>query len=150
MGLEILVPILMGAFFKVVSRAGSGVLDAVERAADESATSVFSRVKAWWAPDKSASDDLSKFEEEPDIYAPVIQARLVKKLTEEPGKQAELAAMLGDLGPQVEVFQTIAEAHGITGAKFDAIVSGRVRVDQRIDHASDVVGVEIKRMGAPE
>jgi hypothetical protein len=149
MGLEILVPILMGALLKVVGKVGEGVLSAVEETAKEGATSMFAKIKAWWSKDKSASDDLSKFEEEPDIYTPVIEARLVKKLTAEPDKQAEFAAMLGGMGPQVEVFQTIAEAHGITGAKIEELVSGRVHVDQRVDHASDIVGVDIKRMGSP-
>ncbi len=149
MGLEILVPILMGALLKVVDKAGEGVLSAVEETAKEGATSLFAKVKAWFSADKSASDDLRKFEEEPDVYTPVVEARLVKKLTAEPAKQAEFASILGDLGPQVEVFQTIAEAHGITGAKIEELMGGRVHVDQRVDHASDVVGVEIKRMGSP-
>jgi hypothetical protein len=147
MGLEVLVPLLMGALWKVAGRVGNGVLSAVEDTAKDAATSVFAKVKAWWSSDESASDDLGKFVEEPDIYAPVIEARMVKKLTEDPDKQAELAALLDEIGPEVNVFQTIAEAHGITGAKIETLVRGRVTVDQRIDHASDVTGADIKRMG---
>jgi hypothetical protein len=149
MGLEILVPILMGALLKVVGKAGEGVLSAVEDTAKQGATSLFAKVKAWFSSDKSASDDLRKFEEEPDVYTPVVEARLIKKLTAEPAKQAEFASIVDDMGPQVEVFQTIAEAHGITGTKIEELVRGRVHVDQRVDHASDVVGADIKRMGSP-
>jgi hypothetical protein len=139
----------MGALLRVVGKVGDGVLGAVEETAKDAATSLFAKVKAWFSADDAAADDLRKFEAEPDIYTPVIEARLVKKLTAEPAMQAEFAALLDDLGPQVEVFQTIAEAHGITGAKVDEIIRGRVHVDQRVDNASDVVGVEIKRMGSP-
>lgn len=148
MGLEILVPILMGALLKVAGKVGEGVLGAVEETAKDTATSVFAKVRAWWSADKSASEDLGKFEQEPGIYAPVVEARLVQKLTAEPDKQAEFASFVDALGPQVEVFQTIAEANGITGAKIEELVRGRVHVDQRIEHASDVTGVDIKRMGA--
>ncbi|MBO0906688.1 hypothetical protein [Arthrobacter sunyaminii] len=148
MVLEILVPILMGALLKGADKFSEGVLSAVEETAEKGAASVFARLKAWWSSDKSAAEDLGKFEEEPDIYAPVIEARLVKKLTAEPQRQAEFAAIFETMGSQIEVFQTIARAHGITGAKVEELLRGSVNVHQRIDDASDVVGVDVKKMGA--
>jgi hypothetical protein len=147
MGLDVLVPLVMGALLKVAGKVGEGVLGAVEEAVKDNAVGVFAKIKEWWSGDSSASDDLAKFEAEPDIYQPVVQARLVKKLTAEPEKQAELAAMMAQAGPQVEVFQTIAAAHGITGAKVEEMMSGRLNVVQDVQNASDVTGAEIKRMG---
>lgn len=147
MGLEVLVPLLVGALLKVVGKVGDGALSAVEETAKERANKVFDKIKAWWSSDKSASEDLDKFEKEPDVYLPVIEARLVRKLTAEPDKRAEFATILASMGPQVDVFQSIAEAHGITGARVEEFVQGRVHVDQRIDRAAEVTGVDIKRMG---
>jgi hypothetical protein len=137
----------MGALLKVAGRVGEGALDAVEDAAKDTAGGIVARIRSWWAADSSASGDLERFEAEPDVYEPVVQARLVKKLTAEPGKQAEFAALMEQGGPQVEVFQAIASAHGITGAKIKAMTSGRVQVDQRIQDAGDVKGVDIERLG---
>lgn len=147
MGFEVLVPLLMGALLNVVGKAGEGALSAVEDVAKDTAAGIFAKIKSWWSGDASASDDLAKFEAEPDIYQPVMQARLLKKLAAEPEMHAELAAMIAQTGPQVEVFQTVAAAHGITGAKVEEMVRGRLYVEQNVQNASDVTGVDIKRMG---
>jgi hypothetical protein len=147
MGLELLIPVLMGALLRAVGRAGDGVLDAVQDQARETATGVFARVRSWWSSDPGASRDLESFQSEPEIYSPVIEARLVRKLTENPTIQAELERMLTELGPQVEVFQHIATAHGITGAKIEEMVSGNLHVRQDIADADDVTGVEIRKLG---
>lgn len=148
MGLEVLVPLLMGALLKVAGKVGEGVLGAVEDAAKDGATRVVAKIKKWWSADSSASDDLARFEAEPDVYQPVVQARLVKKLTAEPHMQDELAAMMAQVGPQVEVYQKIAAAHGVTGAKVEQMMGGRLQVDQEVQNASDITGVDIKRMGS--
>jgi hypothetical protein len=147
MGLEVLVPLLMGALLKVAGKVGEGALGAIEEAAKNTAAGVFAKIKSWWSTDSVASDDLAKFEAEPDMYQPVVQARLIKKLSAEPEMQAELAAVVAQAGPQVEVFQTIAAAHGITGAKVEEMMGGRLHVDQKIQNASDVTGAEIKKLG---
>jgi hypothetical protein len=148
MGLEVLVPLLMGALLKVAGKVGEGALGAVEDAAKDAATGVFARIRSWWAGDDTASADLDRFEQEPDIYQPVVQARLVKKLQADPAMQAELAAMMEQAGPRVEVFQTIAAAHGITGARVGQMLGGQLRVQQDIKDASTyVTGADITRMG---
>ena len=81
------------------------------------------------------------------MYKPVIEARLVQKLTDEPGMQREFEALLTGMGPQVEVFQKIARANGVTGARIEELVRGRVRVEQQMDTAEDVIGADIKRLG---
>lgn len=149
MGLEVLVPILMGALLKVAVKAGEGVLGAVEQTTTDVASGVFSKLKTWWSSDPSANEELSKFEQEPEIYAPVIEARLAKKLADNPDKRTEFTTALQGADPQVEVFQDIAWAHGITGARIEKLLGGQVRVDQKIEEASDAIGVDIKTMGGP-
>ena len=84
MGLEVLIPILMGALLRVAGRAGDGVLDAVQEQSRDSAMGLFARIRSWWSSDAAASRDLDSFQSEPDLYSPVIEARLIRKLTEEP------------------------------------------------------------------
>lgn len=151
MGLEVLIPLVMGALIqvaeKVAGKIGEGALDAVGDAAKDTASTVFGKIKTWWSGDATASDDLQKFAAEPDVYQPVLEKRLVKKLTEDPAMQAELETLFANAGPQVEVFQSISKAHGITGAKVKQMLSGRVSVRQVINHASDVTGAEIDELG---
>ncbi|MFI5593719.1 hypothetical protein ACIA5G_52465 [Amycolatopsis sp. NPDC051758] len=148
MGLEVLVPLVMGALLKVAGKVADGALGAVEDAAKRGAAEVFAKIKSWWSTDLSASGDLARFEAEPDMYLPVVEARMVKKLIAEPEMQASLAALVERPGPHVEVFQTIAKAHGITGVKVKEMIGGRVHVDQKVNEgASDITGADIDRLG---
>lgn len=147
MGLELLVPLVMGALLKVAGKIGDGALGAVEDAAKRAASGIFAKITTWWSTDATASDDLAKFATEPDVYQPVVEARLVRKLADDPSMQAELATLLENAGPQVDVFQSVAAAHGITGARVSEMLRGSVRVTQDITRASDVTGVDITRLG---
>lgn len=147
MGLEVLIPILMGALIRVAGRAGDGVLDAVQEQSKDTAMGLFGRIRSWWSSDAAASRDLESFQSEPDIYSPVIEARLIRKLTEEPAVRDELEQIVTALGPKVEVFQHIAAAHRITGATIGTMISGSVAVRQEITDAEDVTGVEVRKLG---
>ena len=128
MGLEVLVPILVGALLRVAGKVSDGVLSAVEEQSNQAANGLIAKLRAWWSRDKVASDELERFQDEPDMYKPVIEARLVKKLTAEPDMQREFETLVTGLGPQVEVFQKIAKANGVTGARIEELVRGHVRV----------------------
>lgn len=147
MGLEVLVPLVMGALIQVAGKIGEGALGAVEDAAKDAASGIFNKIKTWWSGDDNASADLTKFAAEPDIYEPVIEARLIRKLTEDPRMQADLSALLENAGPHVEVFQSVAAANGITGAKVGQMLRGRIRVQQSIQNSSEVTGADITRLG---
>lgn len=151
MGLEVLIPLVMGALIqvaeKVTGKISEGALDAVGDAAKDTASTVFGKIKTWWSGDATASDDLQKFAAEPDVYQPVVEKRLAKKLTEDPAMQAELETLFENAGPHVEVFQSISNAHGITGAKVKHMLSGLLNVRQVIDDASEVTAVEIDELG---
>jgi hypothetical protein len=55
MGLEVLVPLVMGALFqvaeKVAGKIGEGALDTVGDAAKDTASTVFGKIKNWWSGD---------------------------------------------------------------------------------------------------
>lgn len=145
MGLEVLVPLIMGALLQVAARTGEGVLGAVEDASKDAANLIFARIKEWWSSDNAASSDLERFNSEPGVYQNVIEARLVRKLAASPEMQLQLGDMLSRSGPQIAVFQSIANARGVTGARVEEMTRGVLNVDQRIVEATDVTGVEIKR-----
>lgn len=147
MGLEVLVPVLVGALLRVAGKVGDGVLSTIEEQSKQAANGVVAKLRAWWSRDKVASDELTRFQDEPDMYKPIIEARLVKKLTAEPDMQREFEALVTRLGPQVEVFQKIAQANGVTGARIEELVRGHVHVVQEMDKAENVTGAEIKRLG---
>ncbi len=147
MGLEVLVPVLVGALLRVAGKVGDGVLSAVEEQSKKAANGVVAKLRAWWSSDKVASEELERFQDEPDMYTPVIEARLVKKLTAEPDIQREFEALVTGMGPQVEVFQNIAKANGVTGARIEELVRGHVHVQQKMDTAENVIGADIKRLG---
>jgi hypothetical protein len=147
MGLEVLVPVLVGALLRVAGKVGDGVLSTIEEQSKQAANGVVAKLRAWWSRDKVASDELARFQDEPDMYKPIIEARLVKKLTAEPDMQREFEALVTRLGPQVEVFQKIAQANGVTGARIEELVRGHVHVVQEMDKAENVTGAEIKRLG---
>ena len=147
MGLEVLVPVLVGALLRVAGKVGDGVLSTIEEQSKQAADGVVAKLRAWWSRDKVASDELTRFQDEPDMYKPIIEARLVKKLTAEPDMQREFEALVTGMGPQVEVFQKIAQANGVTGARIEELVRGHVHVVQEMDKAENVTGAEIKRLG---
>ena len=55
--------------------------------------------------------------------------------------------MLEESGPEVDVFQKVAAARGITGAKVGEMIRGRLHVEQEVQDATDVTGVDIDRLG---
>ncbi|HEV3000940.1 MAG TPA: hypothetical protein VGW75_09410 [Solirubrobacteraceae bacterium] len=124
--------------------------DAVETAGDallEPARSFFERLKSRWADDAAASGDLERFADSPSLYAPVIQRRLEDELARDAELRAELQREVDELGPNVEVFQRIADARGVTGLRADEVTRGRARVEQQIERGENVLGADINKLG---
>jgi hypothetical protein len=148
MDVDALVTLLMGALLTVAGRAGEGALEAAGDAAKDTAGSVVERIRSRWSRDESAAAELERFVAEPDDdQQAAVQSRLTRELTAEPELRDELSTLVEGAGPQIEVFQRLAEAHGVTGARVEEAVGGSLRVTQNIEHALDVTGADIKRMG---
>ena len=88
MGLEVLVPVLVGALLRVAGKVGDGVLSAVEEQSKQAANGVVAKLRAWWSRDKVASDELERFQAGPDVA----QAGYRGSLGEEADSRARNAA----------------------------------------------------------
>ncbi len=129
MGMEVVVSVVVGALLRLAQKVGDGALKGVEEQAQATANGIVSKLRSWWADDEISSSELDRFDKEPDLYRPIIEARLVQRFLAEPNKRREFEAMTSAAGPYVEVLQNIAEANGVTGARIEDLVRGTVHVE---------------------
>jgi predicted component of type VI protein secretion system len=113
----------------------------------EKAKSLLGTLKARWAGDKEAADTLARFEEKPERYQPVLEDVLEEKIAQDRKLAAELAALLEEMGPDLEVIQQMEEGRRVTGLEAEQMSGGRARVRQDIGRGEDVTGARIGRIG---
>ena len=113
----------------------------------EKAKSLLRTLKARWAGDEEATDAVARFEEKPERYRPVLEGILEEKITQDEQLAAELATLLEEMGPSLEVVQRMEEGRRITGLEAQQMSGGRARVRQDIGRGEDVTGARIRRIG---
>ena len=113
----------------------------------EKAKALLSTLKARWVGDKEAAETLARFEEKPGRYQPALEDLLKEKLAQDQGLAAELATLLDEMGPSLEVIQQMEEGRKVTGLEADEMSGGRARVRQDIGRGEDVTGARIHRIG---
>jgi hypothetical protein len=113
----------------------------------EKAKSLLGTLKAKWAGDEEATDAVARFEEKPERYRPVLEGILEEKITQDRELAAELATLLEEMGPSLEVVQRMEEGRRITGLEAQQMSGGRARVRQDIGKGEDVTGARIGRIG---
>lgn len=113
----------------------------------EKAKSLLGTLKARWAGDEEATDAVARFEEKPERYRPVLEGILEEKVTQDRELAAELATLLEEMGPSLEVVQRMEEGRRITGVEAEQMSGGRARVRQEIGRGEDVTGARIGRIG---
>ncbi len=113
----------------------------------EKAKTLLGTLKARWAGDQEATDAVSRFEEKPERYRPVLEGILEEKITQDEQLAAELATLLEEMGPSLEVVQRMEEGSRITGLEAEQMSGGRARVRQDIGRGEDVTGARIGRIG---
>ena len=113
----------------------------------EKAKSLLGTLKAKWAGDEEATDAVARFEEKPERYRPVLEGILEEKITQDEQLAAELATLLEEMGPSLEVVQRMEEGRRITGLEAQQMSGGRARVRQDIGKGEDVTGARIGRIG---
>jgi hypothetical protein len=116
----------------------------------EKAKNLLGTLKARWAKDKEATDAVARFEEKPERYRPVLEGILEEKITQDRELAAELATLLKEMGPSLEVVQRMEEGRRITGLEAEQMSGGRARVRQDIGRGEDVTGARIGRIGPPQ
>jgi len=113
----------------------------------EKAKSLLGTLKARWAGDEEATDAVARFEEKPERYRPVLEGILEEKITQDEQLAAELATLLEEMGPSLEVVQRMEEGSRVTGLEAQQMSGGRARVRQDIGRGEDVTGARIGRIG---
>ena len=116
----------------------------------EKAKNLLGTLKARWAKDKEATDAVARFEEKPERYRPVLEGILEEKITQDRELAAELATLLKEMGPSLEVVQRMEEGRRVTGLEAEQMSGGRARVRQDIGRGEDVTGARIGRIGPPQ
>jgi hypothetical protein len=114
----------------------------------EMAKGVFATLKAKWTGDEEATDVLTRFEEKPERYAPVLEDVLTERFAQDEELAIVLSNLLEQVGPSLEVVQRMEEAQRVTGLEAEEMTEGRARVRQDIRRAEDVTGARIGRIGA--
>jgi hypothetical protein len=110
---------------------------------------VLGTLKTRWAGDEEATETLDRFEERPERYQPVLEDILREKLAQDEELAAELATLLDEMGPSLEVVQKMEEGRRVTGLEAEEMSEGRARVSQDIQSGEDVTGARIRRIGPP-
>ena len=113
----------------------------------EKAKSLLGTLKTRWAGDEEATDTLARFEEKPERYQPVLEGILEEKITQDEHLAAELATLLNEMGPTLEIVQQMEEGRRITGIEAEQMSGGRASVRQDIGRGEDVTGARIGRIG---
>ena len=113
----------------------------------EMAKGVLATLKAKWTGDEEATDVLTRFEEKPERYAPVLEDVLREKLADDKELAVVLSTLLNEMGPSLEVVQKMEQGRKVTGLEVEEMSGGRATVDQEIGTGEDVTGARIRRIG---
>ena len=93
-------------------------------------------LKAKWTGDEEATDALTRFEEKPERYAPVLEDVLNEKLAEDK-ELAVLSTLLNEMGPSLEVVQKMEEGRRVVGLESEEMAGGSATVRQDIGRGED-------------
>jgi hypothetical protein len=113
----------------------------------EKAKTMLGALRAKWTGDEEATDALSRFEDKPERYAPVLEDVLREKLTEDKELAVALSTLLNEMGPSLEVVQKMEEGRKVTGIEAEEMAGGRATVSQDIGTGEEVTGARIRRIG---
>ena len=113
----------------------------------EKAKTMLAALRAKWTGDEEATDALTRFEDKPERYAPVLEDVLTEKLAEDKELAVVLSTLLNEMGPSLEVVQRMEEGRRVTGLEAEEMAGGRATVNQDIGRGEDVTGARIRRIG---
>jgi hypothetical protein len=124
-----------------VADAGKELVKAAGEVALEKARGLMTWLKQQFAGDPVAASDLSRFEQEPTVFAPSLQKTIQKKVAEDPAFSAAITDRVTELGPIITVIQKFNDARDMTGID-GAVHSGKVSVTQEGSTAANVTGIK--------
>jgi hypothetical protein len=138
---------VMAVLLPFVSKSAEEFATQVGDSAYDKAKALLSTIKQKWSRDKEAIETLARFEEKPERYKTVVEDILHEKLVEDHDLATQIARLLQDMGPTLEVIQRMEEGKNITGLKATEMIRGRARVAQDITKAEGVIGAEFDTIG---
>jgi hypothetical protein len=130
-----------------VSKGAEEFASKVGDAAYEKAKALLSTLKQRWSGDKEATESLGRFEQKPERYRVVLEDILLEKLAEDPDFATQVARLLQETGPTLEIIQHMEDGKDIIGLKAKKMRGGRARVAQDIIKTERVVGAEFDTLG---
>ena len=138
---------VLAAITSYVTTQTGDLLNKIGEVASAKAKIIFDRLKERWRGNDAASRDLESFQREPEIYAPVVQARLEKTLSEDGELRNELEQLVREIGPQIEIMQDIARGEGIVGLQAEEMTRGRATIQQRVTEGKNITGAKFGKIG---
>jgi hypothetical protein len=137
----------MAVLLPLVSKGAEEFASKVGDVAYEKAKTLLATLKQKWSGDKEATESLVRFEEKPERYKTVLGDILQEKLAEDRDLASQVARLLQEMGPTLEIIQQMEEGKDIIGLKAGEMRSGRARISQNITKAEGVTGAEIDTLG---
>lgn len=134
---------VMAILLPFVSKGAEEFASKVGDAAFEKAKSILSTLRTKWSGDEEALDGLAHFEEKPARYKAMLEDILQEKLAKDKDLSATLSRLLQEMGPTLEVVQTMEESRGVTGLRARTVHGGTVKVSQDAKIAENTVGIDI-------
>jgi hypothetical protein len=130
-----------------LAKGAEEFMKAAGKDAYDKAKKILTTLKARWAGDEEARDQLARFEEKPERYQPVLEDILQEKLAQDKELVGELTQLLNEMDPTVEIIQKMKEAEEVMGLEAKEMASGQVRVEQEIDKGKKITGAKFDRLG---
>ena len=130
-----------------MSKGAEEFASKVGDAAYEKAEAFLSTLKQRWSGDKEATESLSRFEKKPERYRVVLEDILQEKLAEDHNLAVQVARLLQEMGPSLEIIQHMEEGTDIIGLRAKEMRSGRASITQDIIKAERVTGAEFDTLG---
>ncbi len=137
----------MAVLMPFAAKSGEEFAKAAGQDAYKRAKGLFEYLKHKFSEDLEAAENLKRFEEKPERYAPIVEDILKEKLSQDKVLAEELEEMLNEMGPDLEIIQRMKIGERITGLEADEVARGKAKVIQDIEQARDVTGAKIKRLG---
>jgi hypothetical protein len=126
-----------------VADAGKEVVKAAGELGLQKAKSLLAWLKEQFADDPVATSDLSRFEKNPEAFAPGLEATIAKKAEDDKNFSAEITNRVNDLAPVLTVIQNFRDARDMTGIKAGTVRRGELSSTQGGETAANVTGIDV-------
>jgi len=122
-----------------LKKSAEELVKTVGEVAYDKAKGLLELLRQRFAGDPVAKKDLERFEKDPEKFGPALEASIQEQADADGGFANELAQRLQEIGPTVNVFQTIKDGTDVIGAEAD-VQKGTVNVTQDAERVERMVG----------